>query len=404
MAAVAVDVRTRASSRVGSLIAIFIAAACMRSAITALGPLLHLIRDDTGLSDTELGLLSALPLLGFAGISAIVHGPSRRLGFERLVTIGLVVLAAGTVVRSLPALAPLWIGTALIGGGVAVCNVVLPSVVKRDFADHITLVTGLYTAIMGTFAALASGIALPVADAIGDGWRWSLGIWVIPTAIGALAWASRSRKPRAQPSVPARTSTSSRNVWRSPSAWTITVFMGLQSTTFYVFVSWLPSIATSHHISTGAAGWYLFGYQVCGLLAGLTMPAVTHRLGARLASTLCGLPVIVGAIGLFAAPGAFALWVVLAGGASGMTLVGALSLMSLESPDPGWAVRLSGMAQSGGYLIAAGGPIAAGWLHDTTGSWTPVLVLIAAIAALQSGVVMAGHMRRPAKAAAQPGV
>ena len=74
-----------------------------------------------------------------------------------------------------------------------------------------------------------------------------------------------------------------------------------------------------------------------------------------------------------------------------MTLVGALSLMSLEAPDPGWAVRLSGMAQSGGYLIAAGGPIAAGWLHDQTGSWTAVLVLVAVIALLQSLAVLAGR-------------
>ncbi len=365
----------------------------MRSAITAVGPLLHLIGKDTGLSDTLLGLLTALPLLGFAGVSAIVHGPSRRLGFERLVTIGLFVLAVGTVIRSLPALAPLWIGTALIGAGVAACNVVMPSLVKRDFADHITLATGSYTAVMGTFAAIASGIALPVANVIGDGWRWSLGIWVIPATIGALAWARRARSAPPVATAAAAKPPSGPSVWRSPSAWTITLYMGLQSTTFYVFVSWLPAIATSEHISSGAAGWYLFVYQVCGLLGGLVMPAISHRLGARLASTVCGIPVAVGALGVLAAPGAFALWVVVAGAASGMTLVGALSLMSLEAPDPGRAVQLSGMAQSGGYLIAAGGPIAAGWLHDQTGSWTAVLVLVAVIAVLQSGAVLAGRSR-----------
>jgi MFS transporter, CP family, cyanate transporter len=85
---------------------------------------------------------------------------------------------------------------------------------------------------------------------------------------------------------------------------------------------------------------------------------------------------------------------VLGGAASGMTLVGALSLMSLEAPDAGWAVQLSGMAQCIGYLIAAGGPIAAGWLHDQTGSWNSVLILIAAVAVAQSLVVFAG---RPTK-------
>ena len=253
----------------GSLIAVFVAAACMRSAITALGPLLHLIRDDTGLSDTELGLLSSLPLLGFAGISPLLHGPSRRFGFERLVTLGLVVLVVGTVVRSLPALAPLWIGTALIGGGVAVCNVVLPSVVKRDFADRITLVTGGYSAVMGTFAALASGIALPVANVIGDGWRWSLGMWAIPSALGAAIWAYRARTHRDFAPITTRTHTSRPR--------RLAIAVGLEHHDLHGAavddVLRLRLLAAGHrdepsHLER-RRGWYLFGYQVCGLLAGL---------------------------------------------------------------------------------------------------------------------------------------
>jgi CP family cyanate transporter-like MFS transporter len=373
------------------LIAVFLAAACLRSSITSVGPLLGRIGDDTGLSDTLLGLLSALPLLAFAAASPLVQPLARRIGAERLIGAALVGLAAGVALRSVPGGAWLWLGTAVLGAGIAVGNVLLPSVVRRDYATRAALVVGGYTAVMGAFASLASGVSLPLADAFGGSWRRSLGVWLVPAVLAAPIWLLRRRSAAAPtaaeaPATPARTS-----VWRTAAAWRLSAFMGLQSTAFYVLVSWLPSIVAAHHASHAAGGWYLFAYQVFGLVAGLGVPLVLRRVEAHRAAGLVTVPTVVAVLGLALVPGALPLWVLLAGLSSGASLVMALSLFSLDADDAAHAAALSGMAQSLGYLLAAGGPVAAGAVHDAAGSWTPALIGLAVLATVQACVLVVGR-------------
>ncbi|HSJ42460.1 MAG TPA: hypothetical protein VK955_15615, partial [Xanthobacteraceae bacterium] len=113
---------TRAAARTGlitgGMAAVLVAAVCMRPALTAVGPVLDLIGADTGLSHTMLGLLSALPLLAFAAVSPLVHGPARRIGIERTVAWALAALAAASAFRALPGLPELWVGTAVAGAGI----------------------------------------------------------------------------------------------------------------------------------------------------------------------------------------------------------------------------------------------------------------------------------------------
>ncbi|WP_375493647.1 MFS transporter, partial [uncultured Jatrophihabitans sp.] len=131
------------------LFAVFLAAACLRSSITSVGPLLGRIADDTGLSDTLLGLLGALPLLAFGVVSPLVQPVARRVGAERLVGAALLGVALGVAVRSAPGGGWLWLGTAVLGAGIAVGNVLLPAIVRRDHAARAALVVGGYPAVMG---------------------------------------------------------------------------------------------------------------------------------------------------------------------------------------------------------------------------------------------------------------
>jgi CP family cyanate transporter-like MFS transporter len=368
----------------GATAAMLVAAVCMRTPLTAVGPVLERIGADTGLSKTLLGLLSALPLLAFSAVSPLVHGPARRIGIERTVIWALTALAIGVALRSVPGLPPLWAGTALAGAGIAVCNVLIPVVVRRDHPARVALMTGLYSAAMGAAASLASGGSLPLARLPG-GWRWSLGVWAAPAGVAAAVWALRLPRPAgAAPEPEPDPDPGGRSVWRSAAAWRLTAVMGLQSTTFYVMVAWLPSIATSRGASDTLGGWYLFAFQLVGILAGLTLPAVLHRAGTPATGILISAPMIVAGLGLIAAPAALPLWVLLAGASSGSALVYALTRISLTARTSAEATKLSGMAQSIGYLLAATGPVAAGWLRDGTGSWTAALVLVAALAAVQA--------------------
>jgi CP family cyanate transporter-like MFS transporter len=382
------DEQVRVSTGRGAgVAAIIVAAVCLRPALTSVGPVLTLIGDDTGLSNTLLGLLSALPLLAFSAVSPLVQGPARRLGIERTVVWALAALAVGVVVRSLPGLPSLWLGTALAGAGIAVCNVLIPVVVRRDHPARVSLMTGLYSATMGTAAALASGVSLPLSHLPGE-WRWSLGVWALPAAAAVVFWSLRPPREQAVPPP----EVDHRPVWRSAAAWRLTAIMGLQSTSFYVMAAWLPSIATSHGVSGTLGGWYLFAYQVVGLLTGLAVPAILHRTGTAATGAIVSAPMVAAALGIVVLPAALPLWVVLAGASSGAALVYALTRISLTARTSAHATRLSGMAQSIGYLLAATGPVVVGWLRDRTGSWTPALLLIAAIA-LTQGTVSAVRSR-----------
>lgn len=365
---------------VGGMAAVLVAAVSMRSALTAVGPVLGLIGADTGLSHTLLGLLSALPLLAFAAVSPLVYGPVRRIGIERTVAWALAALAAGCAFRSVPGLPELWIGTAVVGAGIAVCNVLIPVVLRRDHPLRVPLMTAVYSATMGTVAAFASGISQPLSHLPGS-WRLSLGIWAVPAALGAVVWLLR--RPRATPE-PEPDLEDPTPVWRSPRAWQLTAVMGLQSTTFYIMVAWLPSIATSHGASAALGGWYLFAYQAIGILAGLGLPAVLHRAGTPRTGILVSAPLVVACVGIITLPAALPVWVLLAGISSGAALVYALSRISLAAHTSAHATRLSGMAQSIGYLVAASGPVVVGWLKDSTGSWTPALAFIAAVSVVQA--------------------
>jgi MFS transporter, CP family, cyanate transporter len=368
----------RDSRVVGGTAAVFVAAVCLRPALTAVGPVLERIGADTGLSNTALGLLSALPLLAFAAVSPVVSRPVRRLGIERTVAVALAVLAAGALARLLPGLPALFAGTVAAGAGIAVGNVLVPVVVRRDSPDRVALMTGLYSATLGSAAALASGVSLPLSHLPG-GWRWSLGVWAVPAALAAAVWA---RRPQRTVDAPAGTAVTP--VWRSAVAWRLTAVMGLQSTHFYVLVSWLPSIATSTGVSAAAGGWLLFGYQVVGILAGLLVPVVLPRAGVVPTGVLLTGPLVVAALGIVALPALLPLWAVLAGVSSGGSLVYALTRISLAARSSAEATRLSGMVQSLGYLLAAAGPVTAGALRDATGSWTPALLLLVGIAVLQA--------------------
>ncbi|WP_084516376.1 MFS transporter [Microtetraspora niveoalba] len=387
--------RFGAGHPVVKLLAVLLVAGCLRPALTSVGPVLDLVGADTGLGTTALGALGALPLLAFAALSPVVHRPGARFGAERVVLWALVALAAGIAVRSLPGAAWLWAGTAVAGASIAAGNVLVPSIVKRDHPGAVSRVTGLYTAVMTGFAALASGVAVPIAT--GYGWRWSLAVWAAPALLAAAVWTMRTRGPRgprgradvAGAAAPAVSAAPEKPVWRSAVAWQVTFFMGLQSTTFYLMVNWLPTIEIARGVPASTAGWYLFLFQAVGIVSGLAVIAVMGaRADQRATGVLVSLPMAAAMAGMVWAPGWSPVWVVVAGIASGSSIVVALALIGLRTRTFSQTAKLSGMAQSVGYLLAAAGPIAAGRLADGSGTWTPVLALIAGIALAQTCVAL----------------
>jgi CP family cyanate transporter-like MFS transporter len=353
----------------------------LRSAITGVGPLIGTIRTDTGISNTVAGLLTSLPLLAFGFGSTLMPLLARRFGIERTLFGGLLVLIAGILLRSVPATAALFTGTAVLGLAITVGNVLLPSLIKRNFPEHIGTMTGVYTSSMGILAAVASGVSVPLSRIDWLGWRGALGCWASLVLIAVVAWLPQLRAQRsgAAPSPPRGTHS---RLWRSPLAWQVTLFMGMQSLLFYVIIAWLPTIVQERGVSAAQAGWQLFLMQIVSLPASLVVPILAGRLpDQRGYTTAAVLFTAAGLAGiLLAGTVALALWVTLLGIGLGASISLALMFMGLRTRDAHQAAELSGMAQSIGYLLAATGPILVGFLHDLTHNWTLPLALLCLVA------------------------
>ncbi|WP_138733311.1 CynX/NimT family MFS transporter [Modestobacter excelsi] len=390
----ATGTRPGTAPRSGLLLAgILLIAVNLRAAITSVGPVIEDIRTDLDIGGATASVLVSLPLVAFAVVSPLAPALARRIGIERALGAALAVLAAATVVRSLPSIPALWVGTAFLGIAIAVINVLLPSLVKREYPDRIGQVTGLYSSVQGAAAALASGFAVPLAGTTQHGWRLALGIWA-GLALVALAVFLPQLRRRSVP-VDAATTVRSRSPWGSALAWQVTLFMGTQSTVYYTLITWWPSVEQAHGTSATASGWHLFALQVAGLLANLaTARLIPRRADQRLLIGGAAGLVAIGIAGQLALPAASLLWIVLAGAGGGANIVLALSLFGLRTHDHHQAAALSGMAQSVGYALAAAGPVLLGALHDATGSWTaPLWVLLAVLVVQAAAGVQAGRAR-----------
>jgi MFS transporter, CP family, cyanate transporter len=363
------------------VLAIVLLAANLRPALTSVAPLIGQITTDTGISNGVAGLLTTLPLLAFGLLSPIAPRLARRLGMGRVLLASMLVLAAGILLRSAGTIAALFLGTAILGAAIAVGNVLLPGLVKREFPERVGLMTSTYSTALATSAAIAAGTSFPITQYTGVGWQGALAVWALLALAAAVVWLTQlGDAPPANAS--AQTAQGISGLWRSALAWQVTLFMGLQSLGYYVVLTWLPGILQEEAgMSASGAGWMLALAQVVGIASIFLAPVLaemrpSQRGVVAASATLAG----AGALGLLLAAGtASALWVVLLGLGQGACFSLALTFFALRAPDPEHAAALSGMAQSVGYLLAAIGPFLFGVLRDVTHAWSLPLALLFAV-------------------------
>ena len=148
----------------------------LRPAPLSVGPLISTIRENTGLSNSMLGLLTTLPLIAFGLVSTLTPLFTKRFGISITLAAALILITLGISVRSITILPALYLGTLLLGIGIAFGNVLLPSLVKRNFSTNSGFITSLYSAVMGVGAASAAGLSVPLAQNEQFGWRSALAI------------------------------------------------------------------------------------------------------------------------------------------------------------------------------------------------------------------------------------
>lgn len=372
------------ASRILLLVGILCVAINLRPALSSIGPLVGMIRQDLGLTETLLGLLTTLPLIAFGIISTMTPLFTKRFGIGNTLLAALILLSMGIVVRSIGGIINLYLGTILLGIAIAFGNVLIPALIKRNFPHKAGLVTSLYSGIMSLGAAVAAGLSYPLAQAMGMGWRGSLVVWAALAIIALIIWMPNLK--RIKRTTPSRSfKEAMKKLSGSLLVWKLALYMGLQSFAFYVILAWLPAILIDRGFDASYAGWMLSLSQATGIIGAILIPIwAGSRKDQRLVIAVLVLIEVFSLIGLMIPSlGMVELWTGLIGMALGGTFGLALLLIVLRSHDAETAAELSGIVQSIGYFIAATGPFIVGLIYDITEVWNYAIILLLVLAILK---------------------
>jgi CP family cyanate transporter-like MFS transporter len=364
-------------------IGILVLAATLRAPITALGPVLTEISNDLQLSNSTAGLLTTIPLTAFALLSIFVGQLSRKFSIEKFILSSIILLLLGLYVRVMGTVTALFLGSAILGIAICIGNVLAPGYIKKIFPNQSGLVIGFYSVAMNLTAALASGLSISIGRTTGLGWKGSLGIWILVGLMCLVLWIPLAIRKSAT-SKKTETIKSDQNIFKSSLAWQISIFMGLQSLLYYCLVTWLPMMLQGFGMAKEESGWILFYMQ-------MSMLPVT-LLGSIIASKLANQKILVALIGtamsssllliLFFKLHYIYIAAILFGIASGLAFSLSMMFFVLRTKESHMATRVSGMAQSIGYLLAAFGPPIFGSLYQYWKNWDFSLYFLLLIVAL----------------------
>jgi MFS transporter, CP family, cyanate transporter len=345
----------------------------IRAPITSIAPVLGMIRDALSLGTAEAGALTTLPLLAFAVASPFAVLLAREYGLERSLFGALFLTAVGIALRSAGFVWCLFLGTAIIGVGIAISNVLLPSLLKRDFPGKIPALTGAYALAAGVAAAFASTTAVPIARVAG--WNSALATLLLFPLAALVIWTPQLAGHTA-PAKGTATPPHGGRMWRSALAWQVTFFFGLNSLVYYVIVAWLPAILTEAGYSPEAAGSLHGVSQLATAVPGLVFGVIATRFkDQKIIAVGASTTTAISLLGLLWLPGWAVVWAGLFGFGAGSTFILGTAFFSLRAANPHQAASLSGMAQCVGYLFAAAAPPLAGFIHDHFHGWAVLLII-----------------------------
>jgi CP family cyanate transporter-like MFS transporter len=339
------------------------------------------IMRDTGLSAAGASLLTTLPILCLGLFSAPTPWLSRRFGAERVLLLALLLIGTGTLLRAVGSAPFLFASAVLAGAGIAMGNVLLPSLVKRHFARHAALMTGMYILAICVGATIATASTVPLATNLFDGaWPYALAVWALPALLVLALWLPQALRMHTETTDPAARSGS---LGRDALAWQVTAFMGLQSSLAYIVIGWLAPILRERGLDSAIAGYVVAISTLAQLVTSLVVPSIAARCRDQRALAV-GLTALSFAalMGLILAPlSTVWLWALLLGCGQGGLFALALSLIVMRSGNAQVTAQLSAMAQGWGYMLAACGPLLTGLLHQWTGSFAASIWLIALLSA-----------------------
>nr|WP_258229135.1 MFS transporter [Arthrobacter sp. HMWF013] len=353
----------------------------LRGPFVAVAPVVDIMQADLGFSPVVLGLLTSIPVLCFALAAPLASLTARRFGAEFAVTLTILGVLAGVIVRSAGGPALVLVGTVMIGLAITIGNIGVPLIVRRDFSPRRQgTAMGVYTAALNIGSFLTSMVAAPLAELAG--WQISLASVGILAVVAIIFWtlavgARTAFVPSAEV-VPG----GQEHPAVKGSGWItagLTAGFAGQAFSYYAVTAWLPSYLNDElDMTASAAGAGSSLFQIFAIVGGLGVPLATKYFSTTTTAVTLGVLWVAVPAGLMLAPQLWWLWSISGGIAQGGGITVIFIAIIKLARDQASAGRMSATVQGLGYCFAAVAPPLVGYVHNATGSWTPALLLILA--------------------------
>lgn len=350
----------------------------LRAPFTILPIVLTDIAEGLQVPVSSLGLLTSLPLIMFALCSVFAPRLAQKMSLEKLFALVLLVLTLGSLIRvfNLPLL---YTGTIILGAAIAVLNVLLPSLIQANQPHRVGLLTTLYITSMGLSITILSALAVPIVQM--SSWQGLIWVSTLICFVILLVWLPNVKYSH-RLAAKQQGKQKQGALLKNPRVWALILFGGLQSLLFYTSMTWLPTLGQQAGLSTDTTGLLAAVFSLISLPFSMTIPSLTARLKARQRLVMISLVSAAGLIGiamLLIRTDAFSYWLILnlLIGMSVSALFPYLMVtFSLKTSTPAQTAQLSGLAQTGGYILAAFGPSLFGYSFDLFHSWTPAILIL----------------------------
>ena len=378
---------TKQINKVIILLGIILLGMILRTPITSVGAIIGPLKNLLEINNTVAGLITTIPLIAFAIFSPFVAKISNKIGLEKTLYLAAIVTSIGLLLRFYINTSVFFVTTFIIGVGITVGNVLLPGLAKKYFPENLGVMTGFYAVVMNISASVAAGISYPILSSNVGGEKFSTGlavnIWLIVSLLNIVIYAIITKNSKSERIEDKKTG--GKGYLRSLKMWSVMLSMGLQSALFYCSVSWFAEIMISKGFTPSEAGLLLSISQFAQFPSTFLVPVLAEKIKNRLIIPIfITMGYIVSLIGMIHIHGNFSLmiiYIVLFALAGGGSFSYVMYLFSAKSKNEEEAADVSGLAQAGGYWLAAIFPPLLGYIRDIL-NWDVAIYILIATASL----------------------
>ena len=378
---------TKQTNKVIILLGIILLGMILRTPITSVGAIIGPLKNLLEINNTVAGLITTIPLIAFAIFSPFVAKISNKIGLEKTLYLAAIVTSIGLLLRFYINTSVFFVTTFIIGVGLTVGNVLLPGLAKKYFPENLGVMTGFYAVVMNVSASVAAGISYPILSSNIGGEKFSTGlavnIWLIVSILNIVIYAIITKNSKSERIEDKKSG--GKGYLRSIKMWSVMLSMGLQSALFYCSVSWFAEIMISKGFTPSEAGLLLSISQFAQFPSTFLVPVLAEKIKKKLIIPIfIALGYVVSLVGMVYIQGNFALmtiYIVLFALAGGGSFSYVMYLFSAKSKNEEEAADISGLAQAGGYWLAAIFPPLLGYIRDVL-NWDVAIYILIVTASL----------------------